>query len=487
MSESRPVQRPRGTPIHGSTQTPANRNGRNITNLRTAPPSSALGPENAVDRYTTDGSRRSFAQNTNGRASPTGFLRGLASQAGESLRQLSRTVASAAVVVGAAPAAATTALAGALALATADKAGAHPHRERLELLETGLTLSVFSSTDEIPHALIFRDEVTLDLFATPDLSGFIVDPAQIKQAFGVELPRWMTNRGTPYTVPFIGFEEDHRSLQERVVDAQMSGPETENQRTGFVGGPDQVEVYNRQRARGVSHSVAVAIAQSDVSDASPPKVTETQRQLAIQISSGSPERFQFLKDRPVVMYPITKLNYASLPGEIRDVLGAVDGASYAKHGSFEAFMEEQVGGAIVLQFNGDEPDFYPLPPDVYRNQYAPVPMREVREKNAALFGSLQGAPGLPDLLQGDPNVTGAIKTTPVAMISASSAGYPMEIELEIEAPWGGTQTKPAGRDAFLAQDDDGKYYMVNVDSSGLPIGYRATWATGEDGVASDPS
>lgn len=62
-----------------------------------------------------------------------------------------------------------------------------------------------------------------------------------------------------------------------------------------------------------------------------------------------------------------------------------------------------------------------------------------------------------------------IKSMVVA--TALIVGYPIHEEVVIEAPWG-DQTKPAGQDAFLAFDSGkNQFYMINVDSQGLPIGY----------------
>ena len=52
----------------------------------------------------------------------------------------------------------------------------------------------------------------------------------------------------------------------------------------------------------------------------------------------------------------------------------------------------------------------------------------------------------------------------------------LQEEVEIEAPWGGSQKKPAGQDAFLGLPgfEAGAVtqpYLLNVDEQGLPIGY----------------
>jgi len=54
----------------------------------------------------------------------------------------------------------------------------------------------------------------------------------------------------------------------------------------------------------------------------------------------------------------------------------------------------------------------------------------------------------------------------------SELGFSIGEEAVIEAPWGGTQSKPAGRHAYLAFNEK-KYYVVNEDEQGLPINYKS--------------
>jgi hypothetical protein len=57
----------------------------------------------------------------------------------------------------------------------------------------------------------------------------------------------------------------------------------------------------------------------------------------------------------------------------------------------------------------------------------------------------------------------------------SDLNYAIAERVDIESPWGATQTKPAGVDAFLVADEqengEKTYYMVQMDSDGAPIGY----------------
>jgi len=176
---------------------------------------------------------------------------------------------------------------------------------------------------------------------------------------------------------------------------------------------------------------------------------------------------EFVKDRPVAMWKITADNYQDIPEPIKTALGSVDQATYEVDGSFEKFMESRVGGAVVLQMNGDETDFYPISSDVFEGKYSVVEMDEVQTKNKNLYVGLQE---VLITLKSIPDIVGALKTIPVTMFRASDVGFSVDEGLEIEAPWGGTQTKPEGQDAYLVPDGD-SFYMVNIDESGMPIGY----------------
>merc|ERR1711861_5639 len=99
------------------------------------------------------------------------------------------------------------------------------------------------------------------------------------------------------------------------------------------------------------------------------------------------------------------------------------------------------------------------------------PTAEIQAKNAKLHGQLVGYFGA-DYATNVPHITGAIKSAPVTMMKVSDLGYSSEVSFCIQAPWGGHQEKANGKDAFVVFGPDGKnFYLCNVDSDGLPIGY----------------
>lgn len=176
--------------------------------------------------------------------------------------------------------------------------------------------------------------------------------------------------------------------------------------------------------------------------------------------------YAFVKDLPILAYEITSSKFSSLPQEISNVLGAVDQTTYT-----EEYLAQNIGSAIALQIKDGNPDFYIIGKDTYQSKYRKVPMAQLLEKNQKLVSQLNATSAGSILDRGDQNLVAIVKTVPVEMVRASHLGYPIEQELTIESPWG-EQKKPAGKDAFLTYDaSKNQYYMINVDNSGLPIGY----------------
>jgi hypothetical protein len=183
------------------------------------------------------------------------------------------------------------------------------------------------------------------------------------------------------------------------------------------------------------------------------------------VQSKNPAPIEFVKNQPILGFEITTPTVAGLPPEIRSKLGSVDQTTY----SDEAFAKYQ-GSVIALQMKDDQPDFYPIGMQTYKEKYKIVPPYVVTEKNRKLVDKLQAA-GLGNLLAGDERLTGLLKITPTPMYRMSDLGYNISRSVTIQSPWG-NQTKPAGQDAFLTWDaGQNMYYMVNTDENGLPIGY----------------
>lgn len=174
---------------------------------------------------------------------------------------------------------------------------------------------------------------------------------------------------------------------------------------------------------------------------------------------------RFVKDLPILGYRITSPKLTDIPESIRNAWGAVDQAKYT-----EEYLSQLVGSVVALQMNGDQPDFYPIGLDAFR-KYQLVDMGQLEQKNAKLVNKLSATPAGALLASNNPNLVAMLKTVPVEMVKMSELGYPIHEEIVIEAPWG-DQTKSAGQDAYLAFDTGkNQYYMINVDSQGLPISY----------------
>ena len=174
-----------------------------------------------------------------------------------------------------------------------------------------------------------------------------------------------------------------------------------------------------------------------------------------------PLRFQ--KDAVVAGYPIpaNARGLADLPTPVRDLLGKVDRTKYT-----DAYIRQHRGDHVMVQFKKDgTPDLYVSSGS--RSAYDVVSDAGAGAAGAATRRQAAGIgvePGSLQLLR---------KRELTEMRPASELGLPVARERSIAAPWGGTQTKPAGADAYIVKNGD-EFYMVQADGrTGLPIGYRA--------------
>jgi hypothetical protein len=144
-------------------------------------------------------------------------------------------------------------------------------------------------------------------------------------------------------------------------------------------------------------------------------------------------------------------------------MGGLDKANYPNK---DEYLRANFGGAMSLQVAHGKLDAYPIPPGQYASNYKAVPLEEMvskNPKNAAALSEMLGD------LRSIAGVCGALKTVPTEMVLASDLGFPVGRLLKIEAPWGGDQTKDAGKEAYLVACE--KPYLINLDESGLPVAY----------------
>lgn len=194
---------------------------------------------------------------------------------------------------------------------------------------------------------------------------------------------------------------------------------------------------------------------------------QSQTMIAERVSQHSPTAETYIKDRPILGWQLTSDDFDAIPQAIRDNLGSVDGTSYD-----QAYLAENTGSIIALQFRKDGPDFYIIGKNTFDEAYELVSLDDVALKNTRLIERLDMAPAVKAMFEDQtPGIVGALKTTPVEMLRVSDLGYATNEALTIQAPWG-EQTKPEGADAFLVWDSgENQYYMVNADADGLPSSY----------------
>lgn len=194
---------------------------------------------------------------------------------------------------------------------------------------------------------------------------------------------------------------------------------------------------------------------------------QTQKIIKRRVKRYGPRSLTFIKDVPILGYEILIDQINDFPDIIRNALGAVDDTGYT-----DEYLSKNRGSIVALQMKGDSPDFYIIGKETYDSKYSPVDISEVQNKNSKLMKKLFAISGFKNLFQREQDkFRGALKTVQVEMIKMSEIGYCIDKIVTIQSPWG-KQTKPSGQDAYLVFDE-GKdmYYMVNSDSSGLPINY----------------
>lgn len=163
-------------------------------------------------------------------------------------------------------------------------------------------------------------------------------------------------------------------------------------------------------------------------------------------------------------FRINSSKFEDLPDSVRRILGEKDKTKYT-----EEYLGKNIGGMIGLQVVDGKSDFYVIEKQKYERDYQHVGVDQI---SAETTSYLKNA-GIADVLGGsNPNIFALKKMGIVEMILMSELGYPIDQAVVIETPWGDTQTKPAGQDAYLTYDaGNKKYYMVNATAKGLPAAY----------------
>lgn len=192
---------------------------------------------------------------------------------------------------------------------------------------------------------------------------------------------------------------------------------------------------------------------------------ESQGAIAGRITEQTP-RHRFVKDAPTLGYRITSGKPEDLPEAVRGLLGKMDATNYAD-------LTPYIGSIVNLQMaDAASPDFYPVGTGIFTEEYVPSSLEEVAARNGEYLKRVSGVLGAL-MEKGDPNLVAVLKTVPEPMVKMSEIGYPVAEEVLISVERGTgfvTQSKPAGRDAYLAHDGK-QWYMINLDDRGLPASY----------------
>lgn len=182
---------------------------------------------------------------------------------------------------------------------------------------------------------------------------------------------------------------------------------------------------------------------------------------------------------PVVLLPLSEQSIESLPESIWYKLGSLDEATYP-----EDMLQRCIGGAICLQVKDGEPDFYPITANNYM-EYKSMPLEDVARQNEPLYSFLVSYFDGP-LEEQLPGVIGGIKEMSVTMVRLSELNIDLgeDSPTEVEAPWGGAQIVPPGKDAFVAVPHFGRenslisqVYIVQEDAQRNPAQYIPAPAT----------
>ncbi len=198
-----------------------------------------------------------------------------------------------------------------------------------------------------------------------------------------------------------------------------------------------------------------------------PSNPQSQGELRTRIAERGPEVLKFVKEKPIVGWKLTTSRFEDIPKAIRDHLGSVDSTTYS-----QAYLQENKGTIIALQMEDEKPDFYIIKKAAYEAHYEEVDLTQTLRKQGAVAAWLQAQPQLAAKLSAESGaIVGARKTVIVEMMKLSGLGFAIDRPVTIQSPWG-TQTKPAGQDAYLAVDAaSGEYYLINQARSGHPLSY----------------
>ena len=191
----------------------------------------------------------------------------------------------------------------------------------------------------------------------------------------------------------------------------------------------------------------------------------SQEQLNQMYAKGKP--MMFIKNIPVALVPLAKINQIGTPQQVRQVqkaLGSVDQTSYTD--------EYKNKGYVVFQWNGTALDLYVASPEVVAQKY--VKFNGQLPQDDKSRGKIPSLIALGKLGIDPSKVPFFVKKVPTQMVSAKQLGLEGKT---IQTSWGEQTVSPGG---FMVREENGHIYTVAPDAKGLPIGYlRVQESVGE--------
>jgi adenylate kinase family enzyme len=186
----------------------------------------------------------------------------------------------------------------------------------------------------------------------------------------------------------------------------------------------------------------------------------SQEQLNQLYSKGKP--MQFIKNTPVALVPLAKIDKIGTPQQVQQVqqaLGSVDQTSYTD--------EYKNKGYVVFQWNGTALDLYVASPEVVSQKYVKFNGQLPQDEKSR--GKIPSLVALSKLGIDPSKVPFFVKKVPNEMVSAKQLGLEGKT---IQVFWGSDpSTQEVAPGGFLTKNEHGMIYTIAPDAQGLPIGY----------------
>jgi hypothetical protein len=182
----------------------------------------------------------------------------------------------------------------------------------------------------------------------------------------------------------------------------------------------------------------------------------SQEQLNQLYSKGKP--MQFIKNTPVALVPLAKIDKIGTPQQVQQVqqaLGSVDQTSYTD--------EYKNKGYVVFQWNGTALDLYVASPEVVSQKYVKFNGQLPQDEKSR--GKIPSLVALSKLGIDPSKIPFFVKKVPTQMVPAKQLGLEGKT---IQTSWGEQTVSPGG---FMVREENGHIYTVAPDAQGLPIGY----------------